>query len=141
MRDHSNRNHHENRYENLRPVTHSLNGINSKLDPNHHRNSKFRGVSINRSGNKNKHLYWKATLQNRLIDTFHYTNQGEIEAALAYDRMAFKAWGQDAIPSLNFPDEKANYMGLNEHEQLEFGFCDDSPAQQVLDLSHVVLVR
>jgi hypothetical protein len=137
--DHINQDHHDNRYENLRPVTQSLNGINSKLDPNHHRNSKFRGVSINRSGNKNKHLYWKATLQNRLIDTFPYTNQGEIEAALAYDRELYKKFGE--TNGLNFPENKANYMGLNEHEQLEFGFCDESPAQQVLDLSHVVLVR
>jgi hypothetical protein len=29
-------------------------------------------------------------------------------------------------------------MGLNEYQQLEFGFCDESPAQQVLDLNDVV---
>ena len=29
----------------------------------------------------------------------------------------------------------------NDHQQLEFGFCDESPAQQVLDLNDVVLVR
>ena len=46
-------------------------------------------------------------------------------------------WGQEAIPSLNFPEDKAN-LGLN--QQLVFGFCDESPAQQILDLNDVVLV-
>jgi hypothetical protein len=139
MLDHINRNHHDNRYENLRPVTHSLNGINSKLDPNHYRNSQFRGVSVNRSGDKNQHLYWKATLQNKLIDTFPYTNQGEMEAGLAYDRELYKKFGE--TNGLNFPENKVNYMRLDEHEQLEFSFCNESPAQQLLDLYDVVLVR
>ena len=102
--------------------------------------SKYRGVSWRVQREK-----WQVQIardgRRMYIGAFPGTPKGEVAAALAWDRAAFEVYGPDAIPSLNFPDEKANYMGLNEYQQLEFGFCDESPAQQVLDLSHVVLVR
>ena len=133
--DHINRNPHDNRYENLRAASQALNSFNSKRRGSG--TSSFRGVCWSKLQSK-----WVSQCNQegkvRHKEFFPGTNAGEIEAALAYDRMAFKAWGQDAIPSLNFPEEKANYMGLNEYQQLEFGFCDESPAQQVLDLNDVV---
>ena len=136
--DHINMNKQDNRYENLRPVSRNFNNFNAK---------KREGGSSNYRG-----VYWatrkekwvaqiKVEGKNRHLGIFPGTPEGEVAAALAWDRAAFEVYGPDAIPSLNFPENKANYMGLNEYQQLEFGFCDESPAQQVLDLSHVVLVR
>ena len=138
--DHINRNPQDNRYENLRPVSSSLNGFNKRNELNNQRSSRYRGVSwISRQAQ------WRSAFMKgrklSFLGHFPGTDKGEMEAALAYDRMAFKEWGQDAVSSLNFPDNKTNYMGLDEHEQLIFPFCDDSPAQQILDLRDVVLVR
>lgn len=134
--DHINKNPQDNRYENLRPASSSLNNFNIKTQGKG--TSSFRGVSFN----KNR---WRAQLARKgkklEVSWFPPTGVGEIHAALAYDQAAFKEWGQDALSSLNFPENKANYMGLDEHEQLEFSFCDDSPAQQILDFSDVVLIR
>jgi len=136
--DHINKNPEDNRYENLRPASQALNSFNIKTQGKG--TSSFRGVSLHRRDNK-----WKACLSIKGKKRFHRwfppTDVGEIKAALAYDQAAFKEWGQDAISCLNFPENKANYMGLDEHEQLEFSFCDDSPAQQILDFSDVVLIR
>jgi len=134
--DHINKNPQDNRYENLRPASYRLNNFNSKTRGKGA--SSFRGVSFN----NNK---WRGQLVRKgkklEVSWFPPTDVGEIGAALAYDQAAFKEWGQDALSSLNFPENKANYMGLDEHEQLEFSFCDDSPAQQILDFSDVVLIR
>jgi hypothetical protein len=136
--DHINRNKQDNRYENLRPVSSTLNAFNRKSGEKG--GSNYRGVSWRVQREK-----WQVQIardgRRMYIGAFPGTPKGEVAAALAWDRAAFEVYGPDAIPSLNFPDEKANYMGLNEYQQLEFGFCDESPAQQVLDLSHVVLVR
>jgi len=139
--DHINQDYTDNRYENLRPVDASLNGINSKLNPDSRGASKYRGVNRHLPCKKNgkQYCYWKAILQNKLIKMFPYTRQGEIDAALAYDRAVYKKFGE--TNGLNFPENKTNYLGLDEHEQLVFGFCDGLPAQQILDLSDVVLVR
>ena len=136
--DHINMNKQDNRYENLRPVSRNFNNFNAKKREGGSRN--YRGVHW--ATRKEK---WVAQIKeegkNRHLGIFPGTPEGEVAAALAWDRAAFEVYGPDAIPSLNFPENKANYMGLNEYQQLEFGFCDESPAQQVLDLSHVVLVR
>ena len=138
--DHINRNPHDNRYENLRPASHSWNSFNRNAAVNGTGKSPYRGVSWHGS-----HNGWWAQFRKegkkRYLGLFPGTDQGEIEAALAWDRAAFEEYGSDAIPNLNFPENKANYMGLNEHEQLEFGFCDESLAQQILDLNDVVLLR
>ena len=138
--DHINRNPQDNRYENLRPVSSSLNGFNKSHGLNSQRSSRYRGVSwISRQAQ------WRSAFmkdrKGSFLGHFPGTDAGEIHAALAYDRAAFKEWGRDAIPSLNFPENKANYMEPDECRQLLFGFCDDSPAQQILDLGDVVLVR
>lgn len=139
--DHTNKNRHDNRYENLRPASYRLNNFNVRTQGKG--TSAFRGVSLSKNRNK-----WHAVLgasgngrKKVFCGDFPPTDVGEIHAALAYDRAAFKEWGQDAISSLNFPENKANYMNLDEHKQLEFSFCDDSPAQQILDFSDVVLIR
>ena len=138
--DHINRNPQDNRYENLRSASYSLNNFNKKNGLNGQGSSRYRGVSwVLRQGK------WRCKFvkggKRYFLGCFPGTDKGEIEAALAWDRAAFKEWGQDAVSSLNFPDNKTNYMGLDEHEQLIFPFCDDSPAQQILDLRDVVLVR
>ena len=138
--DHINRNPQDNRYENLRPVSSSLNNFNQKNGLNSQSSSRYRGVSWISS-----HAQWRSAFmkggKRSYLGYFPGTDKGEMEAALTYDRAAFKEWGQDAVSSLNFPDNKTNYMSLNEHEQLMFSFCNDSPAQQILDLGDVVLVR
>jgi hypothetical protein len=138
--DHINKNPQDNRYENLRPASGSLNNFNRKNRLNSQRSSCYRGVSW-----YSNCAQWRATFtkdkKTAFLGHFPATDKGEMEAALAYDRAAFKEWGQDAVSSLNFPENKANYMGLDEHEQLMFSFCNDSPAQQILDLGDVVLVR
>ena len=138
--DHINRNPQDNRYENLRPVSSSLNGFNKRNELNNQRSSRYRGVSWISDRDQWRSAFMKGRKLS-FLGHFPGTDKGEMEAALAYDRMAFKEWGQDAVSSLNFPDNKTNYMGLDEHEQLIFPFCDDSPAQQILDLRDVVLVR
>ena len=136
--DHINRNPQDNRYENLRPVSSSLNNFNSTLKGNG--TSAFRGVCWSaQTGRWLSQCNQEGEIRHK--EFFPGTDTGEIHAALAYDRAAFKEWGRDAIPSLNFPENKANYMEPDECRQLLFGFCDDSPAQQILDLSDVVLVR
>lgn len=136
--DHINKNPQDNRYENLRPASGSLNAFNRNCISQG--TSLYRGVSWNSKTRKwASKVYIKG--KKPFLGHFPGTDKGEMEAALAYDRAAFKEWGQDAVSSLNFPDNKANYMGLDEHEQLMFSFCNDSPAQQILDLSDVVLVR
>jgi len=136
--DHINMNKQDNRYENLRPVSSNFNNFNIRKREGG--SSNYRGVSWVKREKK-----WVAQIKvggkSRHIGIFPGTPEGEVAAALAWDRAAFEVYGEDAIPLLNFAENKANYMGLNEYQQLEFGFCDDSPAQQVLDLSHVVLVR
>ena len=136
--DHINMNKQDNRYENLRPVSRSFNNFNVRKREDS--SSNYRGVSWNKRSEK-----WTAQIKvggkHRHLGIFPGTPEGEVAAALAWDRAAFEAYGEDAIPLLNFPKEKANYMGLNSNEQLEFGFCDDSPAQQVLDLNDVVLLQ
>ena len=138
--DHINRNPQDNRYENLRPVSSSLNGFNKRNELNNQRSSRYRGVSWISDRDQWRSAFMKGR---KLFFLGHFpgTDKGEMEAALAYDRRVFKEWGQDAVSSLNFPDNKTNYMGLDEHEQLMFSFCNDSPAQQILDLGDVVLVR
>lgn len=138
--DHINKNPQDNRYKNLRPASGSLNNFNRTNGSNSQHSSRYRGVSWN-----SNHAQWRSGFtkegKGSFLGSFPGTDKGEVDAALAYDRMAFKKWGQDAVSSLNFPENKANYMGLDEHEQLMFSFCNDSPAQQILDLSDVVLVR
>ena len=138
--DHINKNPQDNRYENLRPASRSLNNFNRKNELNSQRSSRYRGVSWVSS-----HAQWRSAFMKggkmSFLGHFPGTDKGEMEAALVYDRAAFKEWGQDAVSSLNFPDNKTSYMSLNEHEQLMFSFCNDSPAQQILDLGDVVLVR
>jgi hypothetical protein len=132
--DHINMNKQDNRYENLRPVSSNFNAFNRKRPEGG--SSYYRGVSLIKTSGR-----WKASIRmggkRRHIGTFPGGPEGEIAAALAWDRAAFKLYGEDAIPSLNFPDDKANYMGLNSNEQLEFGFIvgNGNDRQQHLDFS------
>ena len=136
--DHINQNPHDNRYENLRLATRSLNSFNRPKQING--SSSFRGVYWEKAKSK-----WASSLSQggkmRFHKYFPGTGTGEIHAALAYDRAAFKEWGRDALSSLNFPENERNYMGLDEYRQLEFSFCDDSPAQKILDFDDVILIR
>ena len=130
--DHINMNKQDNRYENLRPVSRTFNNFNVRKREDS--SSNYRGVSWNKRSEK-----WTAQIKvggkHRHLGIFPGTPEGEIVAALAWDRAAFEAYGEDAIPLLNFPKEKANYMGLNSNEQLEFGFIGGNDKQEHLDFS------
>ena len=130
--DHINMNKQDNRYENLRPVSRSFNNFNIRKREDS--SSNYRGVSWNKRSEK-----WTAQIKvggkHRYLGIFPGTLEGEIAAALAWDRAAFEAYGEDAIPSLNFREDKANYMGLNSNEQLEFGFIGGNDKQEHLDFS------
>ena len=130
--DHINMNKQDNRYENLRPVSRTFNNFNVRKREDS--SSNYRGVSWNKRSEK-----WTAQIKvggkHRHLGIFPGTPEGEIAAALAWDRAAFEAYGEDAIPLLNFPKEKANYMGLNSNEQLEFGFIGGNDKQEHLDFS------
>ena len=130
--DHINRNKQDNRYENLRPVSSTLNAFNRKSGEKGESN--YRGVSW-----KSQREKWYVQIardgRRMYIGAFPGTLEGEVEAALAWDRAAFEVYGEDAIPLLNFPKEKANYMGLNSNEQLEFGFIGGNDKQEHLDFS------
>ena len=130
--DHINRNPHDNRYENLRAASQGLNSFNSKRGGSG--TSPFRGVCWSKL-----HSKWVSQCNQegkvRHKEFFPGTPEGEVAAALAWDRAAFEAYGEDAIPLLNFPKEKANYMGLNSNEQLEFGFIGGNDKQEHLDFS------
>ena len=133
--DHINKNRYDNRYENLRPASHRLNSFNQgRGEARKNCSSNYRGVSWVKRSEK-----WVAILgvarKVRHLGTFPGTPEGEVAAALAWDRAAFEAYGEDAIPLLNFPKEKANYMGLNSNEQLEFGFIGGNDKQEHLDFS------
>ena len=133
--DHINRNHLDNRYENLRPASPGLNSINCKLDPGNRGSSQYRGVHLFRNkSNGYVYEYWKASFQGKLIGLYPPTPQGEIDAALGYDRALWKKFPGETS-CLNFPKEKANYMGLNSNEQLEFGFIGGNDKQEHLDFS------
>ena len=130
--DHINMNKQDNRYENLRPVSRNFNNFNVRKREDS--SSNYRGVSWNKRSEK-----WTAQIKvggkHRHLGIFPGTPEGEVAAALAWDRAAFEAYGEDAIPLLNFPKEKANYMGLNSNEQLEFGFIGGNDKQEHLDFS------
>ena len=130
--DHINMNKQDNRYENLRPVSRNFNNFNVRKREDS--SSNYRGVSWNKRSEK-----WTAQIKvggkHRHLGIFPGTPEGEIAAALAWDRAAFEAYGEDAIPLLNFAKEKANYMGLNSNEQLEFGFIGGNDKQEHLDFS------
>ena len=130
--DHINMNKQDNRYENLRPVSRNFNNFNVRKREDS--SSNYRGVSWNKRSEK-----WTAQIKvggkHRYLGIFPGTPEGEVAAALAWDRAAFEAYGEDAIPLLNFPKEKANYMGLNSNEQLEFGFIGGNDKQEHLDFS------
>ena len=134
--DHINRNKQDNRYENLRPVSRNFNNFNIKNKEGG--SSNYRGVSWVKREREGKWVVQiKVGGKNRHLGTFPGTPEGEVAAALAWDRAAFEVYGEDAIPLLNFPKEKANYMGLNSNEQLEFGFIvgNGNDRQQHLDFS------
>ena len=130
--DHINMNKQDNRYENLRPVSRNFNNFNVRKREDS--SSNYRGVSWNKREEK-----WTAQIKvggkHRYLGIFPGTLEGEIAAALAWDRAAFEAYGEDAIPSLNFREDKANYMGLNSNEQLEFVFIEGNDKQEHLDFS------
>ncbi len=94
--DHINRDGLDNRKENLRIVTFSLNGHNRKLQKNN--KSGYRGVYWYKKCGK-----WRAKLKvnKELIECGCFQNI--IDAAKAYDLMAFKYFGKDAI--LNIGEE------------------------------------
>jgi len=129
MLDHINRDHHDNRYENLRPVASSHNGVNSKLS-DYEKTSMYRGVCMKKDRGK-----WTAQLGGKTIGEF----DDEVTAALAYDRAAYQKYGE--LNALNFPENKRNYLGLDHHEQLEFSLFKNCDVQQTLDLSDVILIR
>ena len=130
--DHINRNKQDNRYENLRPVSRTFNNFNVRKREDS--SSNYRGVSWNKRSEK-----WTAQIKvggkHRYLGIFPGTPEGEVAAALAWDRAAFEVYGEDAIPLLNFAKEKANYMGLNSNEQLEFVFIGGNDKQEHLDFS------
>ena len=125
--DHINRNHKDNRYENLRAADGSMNNMNSTLDMTN-RTSEYRGVSLKtvRSGGR-KLYYWRAALGSKHLGTFPPTPKGEIDAALCYDRAIWKAYGNTT--GMNFPEQKENYLGTDS-EQLEFSFMPAQPVQE-----------
>lgn len=99
--DHINRNTLDNRRENLRKVTRSLNGYNSKIRK--HNKSGYRGVSWDNGEKK-----WRACLaiNKKTIHCGRFENL--FDAAMAYDNFAKKIWGKNAI--LNFPERKEIYV-------------------------------
>jgi len=133
--DHINRNAGDNRFENLRQASYRLNNFNQNKRLKS--TSSFRGVWFDRNRKWNK---WQGRLKRGEKREWRSSFDTEIEAALAWDREAYKEWGRDAVPILNFPEKERNYMGLDEWRQLEFSFCDDSPAQQILDFDDVALL-
>ena len=130
--DHINMNKQDNRYENLRPVSRNFNNFNVRKREDS--SSNYRGVSWNKRSEK-----WTAQIKvggkHRHLGIFPGTPEGEVAAALAWDRAAFEVYGEDAIPLLNFAKDKANYMGLKSNEQLEFGFIGGNDKQEHLDFS------
>lgn len=92
--DHINHNGLDNRKCNLRICTDSQNSQNRSKTYGY---SKYKGVSINISGN-NK--YWRSYLNYNkkriVLGTFPYTNEGEINAAKAYDKKALELFGEFA---------------------------------------------
>ena len=92
--DHKNRNGLDNRKENLRITTRSLNGLNSKIKSNN--TSGYRGVSFAKLNKK-----WRPYLsinKKRIYFGLYLTAK---DAAIAYDKKAVEYYGSNAI--LNFP--------------------------------------
>lgn len=95
--DHRNRDGLDNRKENLRIVTYSVSVYNRNMLRSN--TSGFRGVNWCWYHQINK---WRARIQvgRKMIHGGYYLDP--IDAALAYDNMAIKYFGNDAI--LNFPE-------------------------------------
>jgi hypothetical protein len=99
--DHKNRNSLDNRKDNLRQASNSLNAINCKLS---RRNTTgYRGVTWH----KRDHIWWS---QIRIDTKIHYLGsyQNPEEAAVSFDRAAVRYRGKDAM--LNFPERREEYV-------------------------------
>jgi hypothetical protein len=94
--DHKNRNGLDNRKENLRIATYSLNNYNRKMSVNN--TSGYRGVSWQTHNRR-----WIVHVPVNGTQTYFGSFTDVIEAAKAYDAVALKYWGNDA--ALNFPKE------------------------------------
>lgn len=101
--DHKNRNGIDNRRENLRIVTPSLNSYNRKKAINN--TSGYRGVSWNKGVCKWVSIFTKDK-KHKHIGCF----KNAVEAAKEYDIAVLKYRGEDAI--LNFPDNIDKYADI-----------------------------
>ena len=104
--DHKNHNGLDNRRENLRIASPSLNRHNSKLLRTN--TSGFRGVDQVTYIKKNGERSWRVRISfegQRIIGKSYCSI---IDAAIAYDLMAIKLWGTE-IP-LNFPERRHEYV-------------------------------
>ena len=134
--DHINRDDTDNRYGNLRPADPSLNGINSDYN-----GEGYRGVTAKKT--HSGRYRWIARLCDKYLGTYDTAK----EAGLAYDRELYRVFGaprglgndKHFLALLNFPEERANYLGLGCAEQLEFPLFG-VVHQRVLDFSDVKMV-
>ncbi len=94
--DHIDGNGLNNRKSNLRLCTYSQNARNKRPSPNCY--SRYKGVTWHRYHNK-----WYASIHKSGRSTFLGCFDDEIEAALAYDKMAGELFGEFAY--LNFPEK------------------------------------
>ena len=87
--DHKNRNGLDNRKENLRLTTDSLNNMNKGIQKNN--TSGYRGVSLHK-----KYKKWRSTIQinKRVIHIGYFCNIEE--AVLAYNKKALELYGEYA---------------------------------------------
>ena len=100
--DHKDRNKLNNQASNLRPATNSENQVNSSKRANC--TSVYKGVTYYKPRNT-----WRARLfkkRKSLLNNYFAT---EVEAAKAYDKAAFEAYGEFAV--LNFPEDYAHLLG------------------------------
>ena len=94
--DHIDRNKLNNQASNLRPATRSQNMANRSKRSGY--SSSYKGVSYDRFTSK-----WRAQLKVNNKHVLAKRFATEIEAAKAYDKAAFEAWGEFA--TLNFPED------------------------------------
>lgn len=97
--DHKNNNGLDNQKSNLRICTQSQNCMN-KVQKKSTLTSKFKGVSVHTNTNPNPNRYYIARIKvnkKRIHKLFPPTKEGEIQAAIWYNEMAKKHFGEFAV--------------------------------------------